>query len=168
MIRKTNYLILILLTLTGFLFSCRNVNDRITIAAVDPLKKVLKESSYFPDFVKAEADVARGEYATLQFVVRSNSFIKSLKVNVIKAKNDQVELDNIKSGFIGYVCAERLQSNPMRDGIFDYELLKMYEEQDPEKAKELCNKLVQSFKGYDMSISSFRETRKKLLEELSK
>lgn len=55
----------------------------------------------------------------------------------------------------------------MRDGIVDYELLKMYQKKYPEKAKELVNTTVYSFEHYDINIKEFRKKRRKILEALS-
>ncbi len=55
----------------------------------------------------------------------------------------------------------------MRDGIDDYELLKMLEKKYPVKAKELCRQEVYRFDLYDTDIKSFRDKRKKILELLS-
>ncbi|MCD2425666.1 DUF4091 domain-containing protein [Niabella pedocola] len=54
----------------------------------------------------------------------------------------------------------------MRDGIYDYELLKMMERKDPAKAKRFVNDLVLNFNDYDNSIRYFRKIRKQLLEAL--
>jgi hypothetical protein len=55
----------------------------------------------------------------------------------------------------------------MRDGIADYELLKLLEQKDADKAKKLANAVVRNFDVYDSSIPAFRETRRKLLTWLS-
>ena len=60
----------------------------------------------------------------------------------------------------------RLES--MRDGIYDYELLKMLETKDKNKAKEIAGKIVFNFDHYDLNIINFRKLRKEILEELSK
>ena len=56
----------------------------------------------------------------------------------------------------------------MRDGIVDYELLKMLEAKNPEKAKEVSGKIVFNFDHYDLNVINFRKLRKEILEELSK
>jgi hypothetical protein len=56
----------------------------------------------------------------------------------------------------------------MRDGIYDYELLKMTEKKDPVKAKGFANTIVMNFDEYDGSITYFRKIRKQMLEFLSK
>lgn len=55
----------------------------------------------------------------------------------------------------------------MRDGIVDYELLKMLEQKNPERAKEIVSKIIFAFDHYDLSIVHFREIRKTILSELS-
>ena len=55
----------------------------------------------------------------------------------------------------------------MRDGIVDYELLKMYSCQFPEEAKELVKTTVYGFEHYDINIGEFRKKRRKILKALS-
>lgn len=55
----------------------------------------------------------------------------------------------------------------MRDGIYDYELLKMLEHKDPAKAKSIADELILDFNDYDNSIRYFRQKRKQLLEALA-
>lgn len=55
----------------------------------------------------------------------------------------------------------------MRDGIADYELLKLLEEKYPDEAKELARTIVYGFDHYDINIKSFREKRVKILTLLS-
>lgn len=55
----------------------------------------------------------------------------------------------------------------MRDGIADYELLKLFEEKDPTAAMEMARTLVYRFDLYDNNIAAFRAKRIKLLELLS-
>ncbi|MDR3142727.1 MAG: DUF4091 domain-containing protein [Tannerellaceae bacterium] len=56
----------------------------------------------------------------------------------------------------------------MRDGIADYELLKLYEKNDPAAAKEIARTLVYQFDLYDNNIAAFRARRIELLEKLSR
>lgn len=83
---------------------------------VDPLEKVLPESAYFVP-VKAHADVARGEHASFQFVVRANADISNLKMEVIAPEKDGTTLSGIKKGFVGYVKVGRTNPEPSRDII---------------------------------------------------
>ena len=55
----------------------------------------------------------------------------------------------------------------MRDGIVDYELLKMLEEKNPVSAKELCGRLIKSFTSYEKDTVQFRQVRREILEALS-
>ncbi len=55
----------------------------------------------------------------------------------------------------------------MRDGIDDYQLLKMLEQKDPAKAREYVNGLIYDFNKYDNSVLYFRKIRKGILERLS-
>ncbi len=55
----------------------------------------------------------------------------------------------------------------MRDGIVDYELLKMLENKHPGKAREIVNRIIFSFTRYDNNIEAFRNHRRTLMEHLS-
>jgi hypothetical protein len=83
---------------------------------VDPLEKVLVESSYFPP-KEAISEVVRGEHATLQFAVRSVSSITGLKANVSQAVNGDQLLPPAKTGFVGYVKVGRSIWDYSRDRI---------------------------------------------------
>jgi hypothetical protein len=54
----------------------------------------------------------------------------------------------------------------MRDGIADYELLKLLEKKDPEKAKQLAAEVILGFDSYNNNVRAFRLTRLKLLQAL--
>jgi hypothetical protein len=73
--------------------------------------------------------------------------------------------------FIIYPAEEKVYSSirfeAMRDGIHDYELLKLLDRKDPEKAQQLAVSVVHSGNNYDTNIRTFRVTRKKLLTWLS-
>lgn len=55
----------------------------------------------------------------------------------------------------------------MRDGIADYELLKLLEKRNPNMAKEIARKVVYRFDLYDNNIAAFRTNRIQMLELLS-
>jgi hypothetical protein len=55
----------------------------------------------------------------------------------------------------------------LRDGIADYELLKLLEQKAPDKAKKLANAIVKGFDKYDSNITVFRRVRCNLLTWLS-
>ncbi|KAA6325560.1 hypothetical protein EZS27_025242 [termite gut metagenome] len=54
-----------------------------------------------------------------------------------------------------------------RDGIADYELLRLLEKKDPETAAQLASSIIRNYERYNTNIASFRETRLKLLAALS-
>ena len=55
----------------------------------------------------------------------------------------------------------------MRDGIADYELLKLLEQKSPRKARRLAGEIIKDFDRYNNNIRAFRLARLKLLEALS-
>ena len=54
----------------------------------------------------------------------------------------------------------------MRDGIADYELLKLLEQKAPDKSKELAANVIKDFDNYNSNVRAFRLTRLELLEAL--
>jgi hypothetical protein len=56
----------------------------------------------------------------------------------------------------------------LRDGIEDYELLKMLEAKDQAAAARICNSLVPDFDTYDLRVDRFREARLEILSALEK
>jgi hypothetical protein len=56
----------------------------------------------------------------------------------------------------------------MRDGIADYELLCMLAERDPEAANRLAGRHILAFDRYEIDVTVFRQTRRELLERLSR
>lgn len=60
-----------------------------------------------------------------------------------------------------------IRLNAMREGIRDYELLKMVEEKDSAKAKDICNSIILGRDSYNMDIDHFYQVRKEILEFLS-
>ncbi len=84
------------------------------------------------------------------------------------------EAGNIMPGgdaFITYPGNGKILSSirleAMRDGIVDYELLKMLNEKKPAVAKETCRQVVYDFAKYDVDIKSFRAKRRFILQQLS-
>lgn len=52
----------------------------------------------------------------------------------------------------------------MRDGIRDYDLLRLVESLHPGKGRELVGKIILGYDSYDTSVAQFREVRRQLLE----
>ena len=73
--------------------------------------------------------------------------------------------------WIVYPGTKKLNSSirleAMRDGIVDYELLKMLSVKHPAEAEELARQVVYRFDYYDINVDAFREKRKKILTLLS-
>jgi len=95
------------------LSACTNTSS-VLFEAVDPLEKVFPENSYFAP-MDAHADVARGEHASFQFVVRANADIKGLKIDIENPLPENISLDDIKTGFVGYVKVGRTNPEPSND-----------------------------------------------------
>ena len=74
-------------------------------------------------------------------------------------------------GWIVYPADGKVYSSirlkAMRDGIADYELLKLLEQKSPDIAKELVGKVIRGFDMYDNNVRAFRMKRVELLEALS-
>ena len=89
----------------------------ITFERVDPLKKIFKESNFFPSFTEPAA-VARGEYATFQFAVRSALPLKNLQFSVSSfSDGNGAKLDASRVGFIDYVRENRLTPDLSKDAV---------------------------------------------------
>lgn len=56
----------------------------------------------------------------------------------------------------------------MRDGIRDYDLLRMVEEKDKALADDFCHRLVQGPAQYDLDLTDFRQLRRDILDYLSR
>ncbi|MFR3033566.1 MAG: DUF4091 domain-containing protein [Alistipes putredinis] len=54
----------------------------------------------------------------------------------------------------------------MRDGIRDYDLLKMVEARDSIRAQAFVNAIIFDFNRYDTSVSRFRQIRREILDFL--
>ena len=61
-----------------------------------------------------------------------------------------------------------IRLSTMRDGIRDYDLLKMVEEADPKMADYFCRKVVFGPDKYELDVKAFRAIRKEMLEFLTR
>ncbi len=105
---------ILLSILSAFLLSACQSSPSVQFEAVDPLQKVFPESSYFAP-MEAHADVARGEHASFQFVVRANADIKNLMVAVNAPVLGETTLSEILSGFVSFVKVGRASPDPSKD-----------------------------------------------------
>ncbi len=60
-----------------------------------------------------------------------------------------------------------IRLDAMRDGIKDFDLLKLVETKSPSKAEEFCEEMVQDYGTYNTDIDHFRDLRRRILEYLS-
>ncbi len=94
-------------------------NNTIQVWTVDPLTKVFRDD--VPSVSdEAVAEVAGGECATLQIVVRSEQKIETLKAELepmILASDKTRKLEDIKVRFVGYVHVGYPLKNPPSDQI---------------------------------------------------
>jgi len=108
-----SYSILLIILAFALLSACR-FTPSIQFEAVDPLMKVFPESNYFAP-MDVHADVARGEHASFQFVVRANADIKDLKVDLDAASQGESVLSDMKTGFVSFVKVGRASPDPSND-----------------------------------------------------
>ena len=93
------------------------LEDIISFGAVDPLQKIFKETAFF-DTLEPVADVARGEHASFQFVIRSAKTIRRLRVSLTQfSKNESLFEHNTFIGFVGYTRVGRPLPNPPKDKL---------------------------------------------------
>jgi hypothetical protein len=69
-------------------------------------------------------------------------------------------------GKYGPLSSIRLEA--MRDGIEDYELLRLLAKRDRKAAEEICSSVVRSMTDYTLDPAEFRKARKRLLDELER
>jgi hypothetical protein len=116
------YVLLVLLLILTCVVGARADEQTSTLSvwAVDPLIKVFRDSQPGPS-ADAIADVARGEVASLQVVVRCDKPIKGLTTKVGKlALRDggrEYRLKDIRVRFVGYVQVSVPLPNPPADRL---------------------------------------------------
>jgi len=89
----------------------------ITIVAIDPLEKILKEQTYFHE-TGTEVNVARGEHASFQFLFRNSNSTKGLSVSASPIFLGLEEQVSVKISYVDYVKNGRTTPSPSRDRIF--------------------------------------------------
>lgn len=107
-------LLYVIIINSGNALAQKKVEKQIIFEYVDPLRKVFPETSYFPS-EKAAANVARGEHASFQFVLRSGLPMENVSVTVEAPVNGNEKLGIIKTGFVGFVPVDRPTPRPGRD-----------------------------------------------------
>ena len=100
-------------------FSVSAADQELRLWALDPLVKVFPDARYQPD-TEAVADVARGEYATLQVILKPAGFLKNINVSVTDFSHviDRAQkLTDTKLRFVGYVPVDRPIPDPPADQL---------------------------------------------------
>lgn len=97
-------------------FAGDEINSMVTIVPVDPLEKIFRETAFF-NAVDPTANVARGEEATFQVVIRSRYPISSLTADVDTLMSDVHAITNVHVGYVGFVHVGRSEPNPSSDRL---------------------------------------------------
>ncbi len=111
---KKLILALIIASCTATVSQAKEKDPALYLYQVDALDKVFKDRRYFIDLVDT-LDVARGEYATLQVVIKSNREIKDMQARVASLSSGGNTIEGAETGWVGYVKAGRRYSNPTKD-----------------------------------------------------
>jgi uncharacterized protein (DUF302 family) len=93
---------------------------RLEVWPVDPLIKVFRDAAPTDAGAAATAEVARGEHATLQAVIRSESAVVNLRAvagPLALDGNESAVLTPRPPRFVGYVPVDRPIQNPPRDQL---------------------------------------------------
>ena len=95
---------------------CNRSNDEVLCIQLDPLKKVFKEELYFEEN-RDTADIAKGETASFQFVLRSMYPIQNLKIEAGDLVNGDQRIVATLKAFVGYIRAGRNSDQPSKDSF---------------------------------------------------
>lgn len=92
--------------------ACGGNTGGIRLYQVDPMKKVLKEQSYFRDEVDTILTV-KGGYADIQLVAKGLSDVTDMRISVKEIRSeDGNRLSDATAGWIGYVYVGRSYNPP--------------------------------------------------------
>jgi hypothetical protein len=107
----------ILVSLSGCRISKNELNEQLIFDTVDPLEKIFEETASFKT-VPAHAEVAMGEHATFQFVMRSSEPVENLAAKIVQITSGDEQLTDWSIGFVGYVEVGRNTPEPSRDKLY--------------------------------------------------
>lgn len=107
-----------LLLLTSSAQAIASASPAVVVWPVDPLIKVFPDVPNGPA-AAARAEVARGEHASLQIVVRSDAELQSLRAEVepLSAAENKTQLSPRPARFVGYVPVDRPTQTPSQDQL---------------------------------------------------
>ena len=100
--------------------------ETVSLWAADPLVKVFRDAEPPPRLEKAHADVARGEYASLQIVLRAGIPLEKLSAEAppMTRRGGKETLQPRMPRWVGYVNVDRPSQTPSKDQLreppFDY------------------------------------------------
>ncbi|HCO68578.1 MAG TPA: hypothetical protein DIT04_12595 [Dysgonomonas sp.] len=109
-------LFLMVLFLTLYPFTSYAQPEGIIFKQADPLDKIMPDQNYFVDS-DYQAALIRGERASFQFVVKSVSDIKNLKIEAGNLTNGSSQISPNFTAFVGYVKVGRNIINPSIEKI---------------------------------------------------
>jgi len=97
----------------------QSADHAVLCVQIDPLQKIFTEESFFVDNPDT-ADVAKGETATFQFLLKSASHIQDLKIEAGNLVNGNQKIEATLKAFVGYVRAEKYTSTHSKDAVFPF------------------------------------------------
>jgi hypothetical protein len=117
--------VVIAATIALMLTGCAQVHvglmnsGRLLFEAVDPLEKVFRETAFIPS-IEPAADVARGEHASFQFIIRGSGRILNLKAQAGEFRSESGgRLPAAQIGYVGYIHVGRTGEEPARDRLYN-------------------------------------------------
>lgn len=115
--KRTIITLFVLACVTATLAEAKEA-DMLQVWSVDPLIKVFQDASFVKG-TQAAADVARGEYASFQVVVRADAAVTGLKAAVapFTRKGGGAALEARAPRFVGYVPVDRPTQAPSKDQL---------------------------------------------------
>ena len=109
-------------------------NKQVTLQRVDPLDKLLPETTWSHPYSEVE-EVAAGEHATFQFALRSPMNLEGLSLSFEALKDDAGHtIESVTTGFVDYIHVGRTTPTPGRDAIRS--LSGMYPDEIVDDAKD--------------------------------
>ena len=113
--KRLSLIIPALLAAVSVFVSCNG--GRASLTRVDPLDKILPETSWSPEYTQTE-EVAAGEHATFQFALRSSVDLKDVRITMEAPVDDAGhKLGDVTTGFVDFIHVGRTTPDPGRDAI---------------------------------------------------
>ena len=151
----------------SMIVSCGD-NKSVSFARVDPLEKLLPETTWSHPYSEVE-EVAAGEHATFQFALRSYKDLEGLSLSFEALKDDAGnKIESVTIGFVDYIHVGRTTPDPGRDAIRS--LSGMYPDRSRPKSRAgyllrrkicclNCSAAYLYFKEHARILSAFKKFR---------